>query len=47
MQRGHVWHDCVIYRGGMARPEGFEPPGFWFAVCQIKVHSTFFGIAYE
>ena len=26
MQTGHVWHDCMIYRGGMARPEGFKLP---------------------
>jgi hypothetical protein len=24
MQARPVWHDCVIYRVGMARPEGFE-----------------------
>ena len=37
-------HDLQRRNGA---PGGIQTPGFWFAVCQINVHSAFFGIAYE
>jgi hypothetical protein len=35
-----------VFLGGMVRPEGLEPPAYWFEAKSLSVHSLFVFIAF-